>query len=89
MTRHELRLELETRFRPLRPASTPRLILAGVFGPLAWAICVLLAVFLVHPTHEIVEGALVTVAAFLLAGAILTLLRWGRIREERRHVDRA
>lgn len=89
LTTGELKEELESRFRPLRPASTPRLVLAAIFGPLLWVVCVLVAVFLVQPTHEILTGALVTVVSLLLAAAILLMLRRGRTREEEEYVDAA
>ncbi|HEX3736003.1 MAG TPA: hypothetical protein VHV53_00535 [Solirubrobacterales bacterium] len=89
LTRGELQQELESRFRPLRPASTPRLILAAIFGPLLWVLCVLVAVFLVEPTDEILTGALVAAVSLVVAVFILLALRRARIREEREHVDSA
>lgn len=88
VTRQELRQELEDRFRPLRPANTARLILAGIFGPLLWVLCILFAVFLVQPTQEIVFGAIVTALSFVAAGIILLLVHRARRREEREFVDR-
>lgn len=88
LTRNELRDELESRFRPLRPASTPKLILAAIFGPIVWAVCVLLAVVLIHPTQQVVEGALVALFSLIFAGTVLLLLRRGRIHEERRYDER-
>jgi hypothetical protein len=85
----ELRGELESRFRPMRPASAPRLILAAIFGPLVWVVCVLFAVLLVRPTDEVLIGTVVAAVAFLLAAAVLLALRRGRIHEERDHVDSA
>jgi hypothetical protein len=87
--RRELQDELESRFRPMRPASLPRLILAAIFGPLAWLACVLLAVALVQPGHQVLLGALVAAAAFLFGVIVLLLLRRGRTREERDCVDSA
>jgi hypothetical protein len=87
--RRELRDELESRFQPLRPASLPRLILAAIFGPLVWALCILVAVLWVKPTDEILLGVLVAVLAFLIAVIVLLLLRRGRVREERNHVESA
>jgi hypothetical protein len=85
LTRAELQQELESRFRPRRPASTARLVLAAIFGPLLWALCVLVAVVLVQPTGEILTGALVAAVSLLAAAAVLLLLRRGRIEEEREH----
>lgn len=73
----------------MRPASLPRLILAGIFGPLLWVLCVAFAVFIVEPTDEVLFGALVAVIAFLLAAIVLLALRRGRIHEEREYVDSA
>lgn len=87
LTRAELQRELESRFRPKRPASTVRLVLAAIFGPLLWALCILVAAVLVHPTHEIVTGALVTVVCLLAAAAILLVLRRARVREEREYEE--
>ncbi|MBS1676045.1 MAG: hypothetical protein JST08_01545 [Actinobacteria bacterium] len=89
LTKGELRRELESRFRPLRPASTTRLILAGILGPLLWVVCVLFAVFLVQPTDEILTGALVATASLILAMLVLLVLRRGRIREEKEYVGAA
>jgi hypothetical protein len=84
--RRELAAELEARFRPLRPASTPRLVLAAIFGPVVWAICILLAVLLVEPTREVVLGGLIAGVCFVAAGFVLSVLRWGRLREQRHRV---
>jgi hypothetical protein len=89
VTRQELRHELEQRFRPLRPASKTRLLLAAFFGPLLWTACVLLAVFVVQPTHEILLGALVSVACLVSAAVVLLLMRRGRVKEERGNVGPA
>ena len=89
MTRRELRDELESRFRPLRPANAPRLILAGVFGPLVWILCILFAALVVQPSDEILLGTLVAVVSLAIAASVLLLLRRGRVREEHRFVDSA
>jgi hypothetical protein len=80
---------LESEFRPMRPASLPRLILAAILGPLVWIVCILLAVLLVQPKAEILFGALIAAVAFLLAAIVLLLVRRGRIREERDSVGSA
>lgn len=83
------RHELEARFRPLRPASRTRLILASILGPLAWVLAVLLAALLVQATFQIELGGLVTAVSLTVAAAVLVLLRRGREKEERDYVDSA
>jgi hypothetical protein len=63
--------------------------LAAILGPLAWVLCVFLALLLVDTTREIMLGILVAVVSLVLAGAVLLLLRRGRLKEERRHVESA
>jgi hypothetical protein len=76
-------------FRPLRPASGPKLIAAFVFGPILWVVALLLASWLLDRTDAIELGLLITAATFVVAAVVLSLLRLGRIREERRYADRA
>jgi hypothetical protein len=76
-------------FRPLRPASGPKLVAALVLGPLLWVIALALASVLLDRTNAIELGLLVTAAAFVFAAVVLSLLRFGRRREERRYADRA
>lgn len=87
MTVH--RHELEARFRPLRPAATPKLILAAVLGPLAWMLAFALASVLVSFSAAIVLGFLITLASLLIAAVVLVVLRRGRDNEERRFVGPA
>jgi hypothetical protein len=71
-------------FRPLRPAKGTKLILAAVIGPIAWVIAWLVAGLLIYRNDLIEFGLLVTIASFLFAVPVLSLLAWGRTREERR-----
>jgi hypothetical protein len=71
-------------FRPLRPATGTKLVLAAVIGPIAWVIAWLVAAWLIYRTDAIEFGLLVTIASFLIALPVLGLLAWGRNREERR-----
>ncbi|MDA0164201.1 hypothetical protein OM076_28265 [Solirubrobacter ginsenosidimutans] len=79
----------EEPFRPLRPASGPKLIAALVFGPILWVIALIAAAVLLDRTDAIELGLLVTAASFVFAAIVLSLLRVGRRREERRYADRA
>ncbi|MBV9366462.1 MAG: hypothetical protein JO286_14870 [Solirubrobacterales bacterium] len=87
MTVH--RHELEARFKPMRPASRPRLVLASLLGPVAWVLAFLLVSVLINFTIEIELGLLVTVASLVVAALVLALLRHGRDSEERRYVGPA
>ena len=77
------------RFTPRRPASRFRLILAFVLGPLAWAVALIVAAWLISKTDAIELGLLITLASFAVGFVVLALLRWRREREERRFVARA
>ena len=79
----------EDPFQPLRPASRPKLIAALVLGPILWLVALLVASWLLGHTDAIELGLLVTAASFVLAAVVLSLLRFGRRREERRYADRA
>jgi membrane protein DedA with SNARE-associated domain len=76
-------------FRPLRPASGPKLIAAFVLGPFLWVAALLLASWLLDRTYAIQLGLLITAASLVVSAVVLTLLRVGRRREERRYADRA
>jgi hypothetical protein len=80
---------VEDRFRPLRPASGLRLIAAIVLGPVTWAVTLLVAAWLIEHTDAIEIGLLVTVGSFVVSAIVLSLLRLGRLREERRYAERA
>jgi TRAP-type mannitol/chloroaromatic compound transport system permease large subunit len=79
----------DERFQPLRPASRPKLIAAIVLGPVAWLVVLVIAAWLISFTDAIEFGLLVAAGAFVLAAIVLSVLRLGRRREERRYVDRA
>jgi membrane protein implicated in regulation of membrane protease activity len=79
----------EDRFRPLRPASRPRLIAAIVLGPMVWALAFGIAAWLIEHTDAIALGLLVALASFVISAIVLSLLRLGRLREEGRYEDRA
>lgn len=76
-------------FRPLRPESRPKLIAAIAFGPVLWLVALLVAAEVVARSNAIEIGLLVTAASFVIAAVVLSLLRLGRRREERRYADRA
>ena len=80
---------LDEPFRPLRPTSRPKLIAALVFGPIVWVVMLLVASWLLDHTNAIELGLLVSTASFVLAAVVLSVLRLGRRREERRYADRA
>jgi hypothetical protein len=75
----------EERFRPLRPASTARLVLAFVFGPLLWLLALAVASWLIERTDAIEIGLALALGSVVLAFCVLGLLRLGRQREERRY----
>lgn len=79
----------EDRFRPLRPASRPRLIAAIVLGPVAWALALGIAAWLIEHTDAIALGLLAALASFVISAIVLGLLRRARLREEGRYADRA
>jgi hypothetical protein len=76
-------------FRPLRPASRPKRIVAIVLGPILWVVALVLVSVLLDRTNAIELGLLITAASFFVAAVVLSLLRLGRRREERRYADRA
>lgn len=78
----------DERFRPLRPASRPKLIAAFVLGPVAWVVALLIVALVVARRDAIGIGLLVAGSSFVIAAVVLSLLRLGRLREERRHADR-
>jgi hypothetical protein len=78
----------EDTFQPLRPASRPRLIAAFVLGPMVWAVALAIGAWLIEYTDAIEFGLLVALASFVISAIVLSLLRLGRLREERRYADR-
>ena len=73
----------------MRPASGPKLIAALVLGPIMWVVALMVASWLLDRTDAIELGLLLIAASFLFAVVVLSLLRLGRRREERRYADRA
>ncbi len=72
----------------MRPASGPKLIAALVLGPILWVVAFLLASWLLDRTDTIELGLLIAAASFVFAAVVLSVLRLGRSREERRYADR-
>jgi hypothetical protein len=79
----------DARFRPLRPASRPRLIAAIVVGPVLWLAALVVAGRLIARLDVVAIGLLVSAASFVVSALVLVLLRVARRREERRYVRRA
>ena len=76
-------------FRPLRPASSPKQIAALVVGPILWVVLLVVASWLLDHSSAIELGLLISTATFVFAAVVLSLLRLGRRREERRYAERA
>ena len=76
------------RFRPLRPASHARLAAAIVMGPVLWLAAFAVASWVIELTDAIAYGLLIAAGSFMAAVIVLSVLRWGRHREERRYADR-
>ena len=79
----------EDRFRPLRPVSRPRLIAAILLGPVLWAVALAFIARIVEYTDAILLGLIVAAASFVVSIVVLSLLRQGRLREERRFAGRS
>ena len=73
----------------MRPASSPQRIVALVFGSILWVVLLATASWLLDHTSAIEIGLLISTATFVFAAVVLTLLRLGRRREERRYAERA
>ena len=58
-------------------------------GPILWVVMLLVTSWLLDRTNAIELGLLVSAATFVFAAVVLSLLRLGRRREERRYADRA
>ena len=61
----------DERFRPLRPASGVRLVLAIVLGPVLWLASFAIAAVLLDRTDAIEFGLLVTAASILVSFLVL------------------
>lgn len=85
---HEDGQSFDDQFRPLRPASRPRLIAAIIFGPVLWAVGLAFVAVIIEYTDAIALCLVVAAASFVISVIVLSLLRQGRLREERRYADR-
>lgn len=75
------------RFDPLRPASSRRLIAGAIVGPLLWIVAIVLVAVEVHRSSAVALGLLVAAGSFVVSLVVLTALRVGRVRQERRYVE--
>jgi hypothetical protein len=75
------------RFEPLHPASRSAVIVGVAVGPLLWLVALAAVALFFEYTWAIALGLFITVATFLVALAILALLRAARVRQEKRYVD--
>jgi ABC-type Na+ efflux pump permease subunit len=75
------------RFEPLRAASRRRLIAGLILGPVIWLVALMIVAYLLQDSWAIEAGLLITLGAFVIAFAVLAILRQGRIRQERRYVE--
>jgi Na+/proline symporter len=75
------------RFEPLRPASRARLIAGLVLGPILWLVALTVAAWLYDESPAIALGFAVTVASFVIALLVLSLLYLARRRQEKRFAD--
>ena len=64
------------------------MIAAVVLGPILWLVALVVGAWLFVNTWVIQLGLLVALGSFVLALLVLSLLRRGRLREERRYADR-
>jgi hypothetical protein len=77
----------DARFRPLRPASQRRLLVAFVVGPLLWVAALIVVTWVVDRRDAVEAALVVTAASLVMAVPILAGLYALRRREERRHAD--
>jgi hypothetical protein len=75
-------------FVPLRPASRQRAIVRAVIGPVVWVVAFVVAAWVAKHSDAIAVGLLVVAVSFLVALLVLSVLRAGRTREERRYAER-
>ncbi|MEX0428708.1 hypothetical protein AB3X52_13850 [Nocardioides sp. DS6] len=78
-------LDHDDEFRPLRREDPVAVLVTLIVGPLAWAVALVVAAWLVDRTHAIVFGLEVTLVAFGASLVLLTVLRLRRDREEMRY----
>jgi hypothetical protein len=79
----------DERFRPLRPASGRKRIVVLVLGPIMWVVALMVSSWLLDRSNAIEFGLLIAAGSCVFAAVVLSLLRLGRLREERRYADRA
>jgi hypothetical protein len=77
----------EARFRPLRPASHRRLVVAFLVGPLLWIVALIVVARVVNRRDAVEAALLVTAASLVVAMPVLGVLHALRRREERRYAD--
>ena len=70
-------------FVPLHPVTPRRLIVAFVFGPIAWLVALIVAAALFNRSSAIALGLLVVVVSFLVSLVVLALLHAARIQTHR------
>ena len=73
----------------MRTASGPKLIAAIVFGPILWVVALIAVGWVVNQKSAVEFGLVIAGASFAGATVVLSLLRLGRRREERRYVERS
>jgi uncharacterized membrane protein len=79
------RMERVEPFVPLRPVPRRRLIVRVVVGPLLWLVALLVAAIVLHRTRAIEVGFAIGFGCVLVSLVVLSLLRAGRNREQRRY----
>ena len=72
------------RFRPLGRITPVRQVLLAVAAPLLWLTAFVVTSAVLDETDAIELGLTIAAVSFLVALAVLTLLRAGRRRQERR-----
>lgn len=77
-------LSTRVRFEPTQSASRPRMVVAMLAGSVAWAGALATVAIVTHKGEAIQYAAALTAGAFVVALVVLSLIRWGRQREERR-----
>ena len=75
------------RFEPLRAASRRRLIAGLILGPVIWLVAFMITAYLLQNSWAIEAGLLIALGSFVIAFAVLAILRQARIRQEQRYVD--
>jgi hypothetical protein len=72
-------------FQPLVYASKRRLVLAAAVGGLLWVAALVVGAIVLERRDAIELGLLIAAISFVVSLIVLTLLRAGRKREERRY----